>query len=157
MAVDTVQFDSADDIALADRMNAGRKQIIAELQKKIVGQGDVIELVLLTLFVGGNSLIVGVPGLAKTLLIATLAKVLELKFTRIQFTPDLMPSDITGTDIIQEDATTGLRQMVFAPGPIFSNIVLADEINRPPPKTQAALLEAMQEHRVTIQGRTYDL
>jgi len=113
--------------------------------------------VLLTLFVGGNSLIVGVPGLAKTLLVATLARVLDLKFTRIQFTPDLMPSDITGTDIIQEDTATGRRQMVFAPGPIFSNIVLADEINRTPPKTQSALLEAMQEHRVTIQGRTYDL
>ena len=112
---------------------------------------------LLTLFVGGNSLIVGVPGLAKTLLIATLAKVVDLKFTRIQFTPDLMPSDITGTDLIQEDPATGRRQMVFAPGPIFANIVLADEINRTPPKTQSALLEAMQEHRVTIQGRTYKL
>jgi MoxR-like ATPase len=155
--LDQVDFDSADDVALADRMNAGRKQIITELQKLIIGQSDVIELVLLTLFVGGNSLIVGVPGLAKTLLIATLAKVLELKFTRIQFTPDLMPSDITGTDIIQEDASTGRRQMVFAPGPVFSNIVLADEINRTPPKTQSALLEAMQEHRVTIQGRTYEL
>jgi MoxR-like ATPase len=153
----TVDLESADDVALADKMNAGRKQIIAELQKRIVGQGDVIELVLLTLFVGGNSLIVGVPGLAKTLLIATLAQVLELKFNRIQFTPDLMPSDITGTDIIQEDAGTGRRAMVFAPGPIFANIVLADEINRTPPKTQSALLEAMQEHRVTIQGRTYNL
>src|SRR5215813_10887073 len=157
MDLNTVDFESADDIALADKMNAGRKQIIAELQKRIIGQSDVIELVLLSLFVGGNSLIVGVPGLAKTLLIATLAKVLELKFTRIQFTPDLMPSDITGTDIIQEDVASGRRQMVFAPGPIFSNIVLADEINRTPPKTQSALLEAMQEHRVTIQGRTYDL
>jgi MoxR-like ATPase len=153
----TVDFNSADDIALADKMNQGRKQIIAELQKRIIGQAEVIELVLLTLFVGGNSLIVGVPGLAKTLLIATLARVLELKFNRIQFTPDLMPSDITGTDIINEDTTTGRRQMVFAPGPIFANIVLADEINRTPPKTQSALLEAMQEHRVTIQGRTYDL
>jgi MoxR-like ATPase len=157
MAVDTPEFESPDEIALADKMNNGRKQIITELQKTIVGQSDVIELVLLTLFVGGNSLIVGVPGLAKTLLIATLAKVLELKFNRIQFTPDLMPSDITGTDIINEDAATGRRQMVFAPGPIFANIVLADEINRTPPKTQAALLEAMQEHRVTIQGRTYEL
>jgi MoxR-like ATPase len=138
-------------------MNAGRRQIVVELQKRIVGQGDVIELVLLTLFVGGNSLIVGVPGLAKTLIIQTLAQVLDLKFTRIQFTPDLMPSDITGTDLIQEDPATGRRQMVFAPGPIFSNIVLADEINRTPPKTQSALLEAMQEHRVTIQGRTYTL
>jgi MoxR-like ATPase len=152
-----VELESADDVALADKMNAGRKQIIAELQKQIVGQSDVIELVLLTLFVGGNSLIVGVPGLAKTLLVATLAKVLELKFNRIQFTPDLMPSDITGTDIIQEEPGTGRRQMVFAPGPIFANIVLADEINRTPPKTQSALLEAMQEHRVTIQGRTYTL
>ena len=157
MELDTVDLQSTDEVALADRMNEGRKQIIAELQKRIIGQADVIELVLLTLFVGGNSLIVGVPGLAKTLLIATLAKVLELNFTRIQFTPDLMPSDITGTDIIQEDPGTGRRQMVFAPGPIFSNIVLADEINRTPPKTQSALLEAMQEHRVTIQGRTYDL
>ena len=157
MPQDTVNLESADDVALADRMNEGRKAIIAELGKRIIGQGDVIELVLQTLFVGGNSLIVGVPGLAKTLLIATLAEVLDLKFTRIQFTPDLMPSDITGTDIIQEDATTGRRQMVFAPGPIFSNIVLADEINRTPPKTQSALLEAMQEHRVTIQGRTYQL
>jgi len=153
----SVDLQSTDDIALADRMNAGRKQILHELGKRIIGQGDVIELVLLSLFVGGNSLIVGVPGLAKTLLIATLSKVVDLKFNRIQFTPDLMPSDITGTDIINEDATTGRRQMVFAPGPIFANIVLADEINRTPPKTQSALLEAMQEHRVTIQGRTYDL
>jgi MoxR-like ATPase len=156
VSIDTVDFESADDIALADKMKVGRQQIIAELQKRIIGQGDVIELILLSLFVGGNSLIVGVPGLAKTLLVATLAKVLELKFNRIQFTPDLMPSDITGTDIIQEDAS-GRRSMVFAPGPIFANIVLADEINRTPPKTQSALLEAMQEHRVTIQGRTYDL
>src|SRR5436309_7875232 len=153
----TVEFESTDDIALADRMNNGRKQIIAELHKLIIGQGDVVELVLLTLFVGGNSLIVGVPGLAKTLLIATLARVLDLKFHRIQFTPDLVRSDITGTDIINEEAATGRRQMVFAPGPIFANSVLADEINRTPPKTQSALLEAMQEHRVTIQGRTYDL
>src|SRR5690606_6499268 len=102
-------------------------------------------------------LILGVPGLAKTFLVHSLAQVLNLKFSRIQFTPDLMPSDITGTDIIQEDATTGFRKMVFSPGPIFSNIVLADEINRTPPKTQSALLEAMQEHRVTIQGRTYQL
>src|SRR5438034_9330316 len=153
----TVDLSSPDDVALADKMNAGRKAIIEELGKRIIGQREVIELVLQTLFVGGNSLIVGVPGLAKTLLIATLAQVRDLKFNRIQFTPDLMPSDITGTDIINEDASTGRRQMVFAPGPIFANIVLADEINRTPPKTQSALLEAMQEHRVTIQGRTYDL
>jgi MoxR-like ATPase len=152
-----VDLTSPDDIALADKMKEGRQKVLTELGKRIVGQGDIIELVLQTLFVGGNSLIVGVPGLAKTLLIQTLAQVVDLKFTRIQFTPDLMPSDITGTDIIQEDTTTGRRQMVFAPGPIFSNIVLADEINRTPPKTQSALLEAMQEHRVTIQGRTYQL
>src|SRR5438477_9533132 len=138
-------------------MKAGRERIVSELKKVIVGQDDVIGQILLTLFVGGNSLIVGVPGLAKTLLVHTMAKVLELKFSRIQFTPDLMPSDITGTDLVQEDTSTGRRQMVFAPGPIFANIVLADEINRTPPKTQAALLEAMQEHRVTIQGRTYQL
>src|SRR5918993_2104893 len=156
MVKDTVDL-GADDVALADKMNDGRKQIVSELKKMIVGQDDVVGQVLLTLFVGGNSLIVGVPGLAKTLLIHTLAKVVDLRFSRIQFTPDLMPSDITGTDIINEDPATGRRQMVFAPGPIFCNILLADEINRTPPKTQSALLEAMQEHRVTIQGRTYQL
>jgi MoxR-like ATPase len=150
-------LDSNDDIALADRLKLGRDQITAELHKLIVGQEDVIELVLLSLFTGGNSLIVGVPGLAKTLLIHTMAQVLDLKFSRIQFTPDLMPSDITGTDIIQDDPDTGRRHMVFTPGPIFANIVLADEINRTPPKTQSALLEAMQEHRVTVQGKTYRL
>jgi MoxR-like ATPase len=154
---ETVHLESADDIALADKMKSGREKIVSELRKVIVGQDDVVGQVLLTLFVGGNSLIVGVPGLAKTLLIHTLARVVDLKFSRIQFTPDLMPSDITGTDIINEDPATGRRQMVFAPGPIFCNILLADEINRTPPKTQSALLEAMQEHRVTIQGRTYQL
>src|SRR5258708_34653382 len=138
-------------------MKSGPDKILGELRKAIVGQEDVVNEVLLTLFTGGNSLIVGVPGLAKTLLVHTLARVLELKFSRIQFTPDLMPSDITGTDLIQEDPATGRRMMVFSPGPIFANIVLADEINRTPPKTQSALLEAMQEHRVTIQGRTYPL
>ncbi|HEX5476097.1 MAG TPA: AAA family ATPase [Vicinamibacterales bacterium] len=157
LATDTIDLESPDDVALAERMKSGREQILVELRKMIVGQDDVVGEVLLTLFVGGNSLIVGVPGLAKTLLIHTLARVLALKFSRIQFTPDLMPSDITGTDLIQEDAASGRRQMVFAPGPIFANIVLADEINRTPPKTQSALLEAMQEHRVTIQGRTYQL
>jgi MoxR-like ATPase len=156
-STETVHLDSPDDVALADKMKAGRERILTELHKVIVGQEDVVGQVLLTLFVGGNSLIVGVPGLAKTLLIHTLAKVVDLKFSRIQFTPDLMPSDITGTDIINEDPATGRRQMVFAPGPIFCNILLADEINRTPPKTQSALLEAMQEHRVTIQGRTYQL
>ena len=150
-------LESPDDIALADRMKAGREQILIELRKKIIGQEEIINQALLTLFVGGNSLIVGVPGLAKTLLIQTMAQVLDLKFSRIQFTPDLMPSDITGTDIIQEDPESGGRKMVFAPGPVFTNILLADEINRTPPKTQSALLEAMQEHRVTVQGRTYEL
>src|ERR687892_195168 len=146
-----------DDVALAEQMKQGRDRILAELRKLIVGQEDVVEQVLISLFVGGNSIITGVPGLAKTLIIHTLAQVLDLKFSRIQFTPDLMPSDITGTDIIQEDPQTGRRHLVFVPGPIFSHIVLADEINRTPPKTQSALLEAMQEHRVTIQGRTYQL
>ncbi len=152
-----IDLDAPDDLALAARMQAGRGRIIEQLKKAIIGQDEVIGQVLLTLLVGGNSLIVGVPGLAKTLIVHTLAKVLALKFSRIQFTPDLMPSDITGTDLIQEDVHTGKRQMVFSPGPIFANIVLADEINRTPPKTQSALLEAMQEHRVTIQGRSYDL
>jgi len=150
-------LEAADDIALADKLKAGREAILSELHKLIIGQREVIEQALLTLFVGGNSLIVGVPGLAKTLLIQTMAQVLDLKFNRIQFTPDLMPSDITGTDIIQEDPETGNRKMTFAPGPVFTNILLADEINRTPPKTQSALLEAMQEHRVTVQGRTYEL
>jgi len=153
----TTDLNTPDDVALADRMKHGRDRIISELKKLIIGQDEVVNQVLVTLFVGGNSLIVGVPGLAKTLLIHTMARVLDLKFNRVQFTPDLMPSDITGTDIIQEDPATGRRSMVFAPGPIFANIVLADEINRTPPKTQSALLEAMQEHRVTIQGRTYKL
>jgi MoxR-like ATPase len=150
-------LESTDDVALADRLATSRKALLAELHKLIVGQDDVIEQVLLSLFVGGNSLIIGVPGLAKTLLIRAIAQALELKYSRIQFTPDLMPSDITGTDLVQEDPQTGKRELVFVPGPIFANIVLADEINRTPPKTQAALLEAMQEHRVTVQGRTYTL
>ena len=157
VANETVQLTDRDDVVLADRMKVGADRIRAELHKLIIGQEDVIEHMLLSLFVGGNSLLIGVPGLAKTLLVHTLAQVLNLKFSRIQFTPDLMPSDITGTDIIQEDPQTGRRQMVFAPGPVFANILLADEINRTPPKTQAALLEAMQEHRVTVQGQTYRL
>jgi MoxR-like ATPase len=150
-------LESIDDVALAERLAATRVALLTELHKLIVGQEEVIEQVLLSLFVGGNSLVIGVPGLAKTLLIRAIADALDLKFSRIQFTPDLMPSDITGTDLVQEDPATGKRQLVFVPGPIFANIVLADEINRTPPKTQAALLEAMQEHRVTVQGRTYTL
>jgi len=154
---DPAALEAKDDIDLADRMRAGREQILTEIRKMIIGQEEVVEQVLLSLFVGGNSLLLGVPGLAKTLLIRTVAEVLDLNFNRIQFTPDLMPSDITGTDIIQEDTESGRREMRFAPGPIFANIVLADEINRTPPKTQSALLEAMQEHRVTVQGTTYEL
>jgi MoxR-like ATPase len=155
--IESAALQESDDIQLAERMKDGADRIQAELRKLIIGQDQVVEHMLMSLFVGGNSLLIGVPGLAKTLLVHSLAQVLSLKFSRIQFTPDLMPSDITGTDIIQEDPHTGRRQMVFAPGPIFSNIVLADEINRTPPKTQSALLEAMQEHRVTVQGRTYTL
>ena len=149
--------DRPDDVELADRLREAGESIRLELRKVIVGQERVIELVLLSLLAGGNSLIVGVPGLAKTLLVRTLADVLDLDFSRIQFTPDLMPSDVTGTDIIQEDPETGRRHLAFMAGPLFANVVLADEINRTPPKTQAALLEAMEEKRVTIQGRTYEL
>jgi MoxR-like ATPase len=152
-----VALTSPDDIALADKLRVGHQQIINELRKMIIGQDAIIEQTLISLFAGGNCLIIGVPGLAKTLLVHTISKVLDLKYSRIQFTPDLMPSDITGTDIIQDDAATGQRKMVFTPGPVFANIVLADEINRTPPKTQSAMLEAMQEHRVTVQGKTYQL
>jgi MoxR-like ATPase len=146
-----------DDVALAQRLRDGRTAILSELRQVVVGQDAVIEQALIALFAGGNCLIVGVPGLAKTLLVHTMAQVLDLNFARVQFTPDLMPSDITGTDIIQEDPETGRRRMAFVPGPVFTNILLADEVNRTPPKTQAALLEAMQERRVTVQGRTYTL
>jgi MoxR-like ATPase len=133
----------------------GRERILAELRKVIVGQDDVVEQVLIALFTGGHCLITGVPGLAKTLLIKTVADILDLNFKRIQFTPDLMPSDITGTEILDEEQ--GTRRLRFVKGPIFAQIILADEINRTPPKTQAALLEAMQEYHVTVAGRTYQL
>jgi MoxR-like ATPase len=151
------ELHTLDDAALADRLEASAKRIRTELAKIIVGNDDIIEQALIALFAGGNCLLVGVPGLAKTLLISTLSRALDLKFSRIQFTPDLMPSDVTGTDVIQDDPTTGQRRLTFMPGPVFANVLLADEINRTPPKTQAALLEAMQERRVTVQGRTYDL
>ena len=133
----------------------GRERILAELRKVIIGQDEVVEEVLIALFTGGHCLITGVPGLAKTLLIKTLAEILHLEFKRIQFTPDLMPSDITGTEILDEEQ--GTRRLHFVKGPIFAQIILADEINRTPPKTQAALLEAMQESHVTAAGRTYPL
>src|ERR1035437_7481506 len=148
-------LESSDDMAHADRLKAGCDQIRAELRKLIVGQDGVIELILLSILTGGNSLVIGVPGLAQTLLIKTFAKALDLKFSRIQFTPDLMPSDITGTEIIQDDPDTGRRRMVFVPGPIFANIVLADEINRTPPKPRAALRGARQKHRGRVGGQTY--
>jgi len=151
------ELDALDDAALADRLEAASQRITTELRKIIVGNDAIIEQALIALFAGGNCLLVGVPGLAKTLLISTLSRALDLKFSRIQFTPDLMPSDVTGTDVIQDDPTTGHRRLTFMPGPVFANVLLADEINRTPPKTQAALLEAMQERRVTVQGRTYDL
>jgi MoxR-like ATPase len=134
-----------------------RDHMLGEIRKVIVGQDKVIEEVLIALFAKGHCLIVGVPGLAKTLLISTLAEILDLDFNRIQFTPDLMPSDITGTDILQEDPATGRRAFQFLKGPIFTNILLADEINRTPPKTQAALLQSMQEYKVTAGGSTYAL
>ncbi len=156
-APSTSELDRLDDGALADRLQGAGERIASELRKVIVGQEVVVEQALIALFAGGNCLLVGVPGLAKTLLISTLARALDLKFSRIQFTPDLMPSDVTGTDVIQDDPATGQRRLSFMPGPVFANVLLADEINRTPPKTQAALLEAMQERRVTVQGRTYEL
>ena len=138
-------------------MRSSQKRILQELRKVIVGQQEVIEQVLISLYVGGHSLITGLPGLAKTLLVNSIAQTLGLSFKRIQFTPDLMPADITGTEIIEEDRSTGRRRLEFVRGPIFANIILADEINRTPPKTQAALLEAMQERRVTVRGTSYEL
>jgi len=142
---------------MLEQLAEGYQKIFDEIQKVIVGQKDIIDQLLISLFSRGHCLIVGVPGLAKTLLINTLAKVLDLKFSRIQFTPDLMPSDITGTEIIEEDLAEGRKKFRFIKGPIFANIVLADEINRTPPKTQSALLEAMQEHKVTAAGETFVL
>src|SRR5438034_1396620 len=136
---------------------AAYEKLTAEIGKVIVGQQEVVEQVLMSLFSRGHCLLVGVPGLAKTLLVSTVSRVLHLTFKRLQFTPDLMPADITGTDILQDDPETGRRRFVFLPGPVFANMILADEINRTPPKTQAALLEAMQEHHVTAAGQTYRL
>ncbi len=148
----SVETETAD---LAERVARGRQQILAELRKVIVGQDEVVDEVLTAFFCGGHCLITGVPGLAKTLLVKTLAQILDLGFKRIQFTPDLMPADITGTEVLDEEG--GHRTLRFVHGPIFAQIILADEINRTPPKTQAALLEAMQEYHVTAAGRTYDL
>ena len=148
---------SNSDVQTIENLSEVRAKIINEIHKVIVGQDKVIEYFLISLFANGHCLLVGVPGLAKTLLISTISQVLDLKFSRIQFTPDLMPSDITGTDILTEDKTTGKRTFQFVKGPIFANIILADEINRTPPKTQSALLEAMQERNVTAGNHTFSL
>ncbi len=145
------------ELETVEKFHSDIAAITREIRKTIVGQQEAVDQVLVSLLTGSNSMITGVPGLAKTLLISTVAEVLHLKFNRIQFTPDLMPADITGTEIIEEDRATGRRERVFVKGPIFANIILADEINRTPPKTQAALLEAMQERTVTIEGNTYPL
>jgi MoxR-like ATPase len=145
------------DVELLDELKQARGAITAELRKVIVGHDEVVDQLLIALFANGHCLLVGVPGLAKTLLVSTVARALDLEFSRIQFTPDLMPSDITGTEILEEDASTGRRSFKFIRGPIFANVLLADEINRTPPKTQAALLQAMQEYRVTAGGATHAL
>jgi MoxR-like ATPase len=146
-----------EELKVVEQLGQARTLLLQEIHKVIIGQDQVIEELLLAMFSRGHCLMVGVPGLAKTLLISTIASVLKLKFSRIQFTPDLMPSDITGTDVIEENRTTGERSFRFIRGPIFGNVILADEINRTPPKTQAALLQAMQEYHVTAGGNTYPL
>ena len=150
-------FDSDEVRALVDRFQNVSSKLRAEIGRMIIGQADVVESLLVTLLVGGHCLITGMPGTAKTLLVRTMADALGLKFNRIQFTPDLMPTDVTGTDIIEEDSATGHRSWTFVKGPIFTNVLLADEINRTPPKTQAALLEAMQEKSVTVRGEMHSL
>jgi MoxR-like ATPase len=148
---------SSDDLKGVEALARARSDVLSQIEKRVVGQRDVVDHLLISLFSRGHCLFVGVPGLAKTLLISTLAEVLNLSFNRIQFTPDLMPSDITGTDVLEEDKSTGRRELRFMKGPLFAQIVLADEVNRTPPKTQAALLQAMQEYRVTAGGRTWPL
>ena len=148
---------ATDEVKAIEELMESQELILAQLKKVIIGQEEVINQMLMALFAGGHCLLEGVPGLAKTLMIRTLAQILDLKFKRIQFTPDLMPADITGTDVLEEDRTTGHRTIRFIQGPIFANILLADEINRTPPKTQAALLEAMQEYHVTAGGTEFQL
>ena len=158
VAAKTVSEDASDrDLEAVQEIARARSAIKAEVEKRIIGQHAVVDHLLVALFARGHCLFVGVPGLAKTLLISTLADVLDLSFSRVQFTPDLMPSDITGTDILEQDSSTGRRAFRFIKGPVFANIVLADEINRTPPKTQAALLQSMQELRVTAGGATHEL
>jgi len=157
MPRETQAMTDQQDVQEIDRLHESFGHLRAELSKRIVGQEKVVEQLLIALFAGGHCLLVGVPGLAKTLLVRSLAEALSLKFSRVQFTPDLMPADITGTEVIQSDPNSGERSFRFLPGPVFANIVLADEINRTPPKTQAALLEAMQEQQVTIGGERHPL
>ena len=149
--------DDSRDLELLDKLAAARSALNAQIARRIIGQRDVVDNLVATILAGGHALLVGVPGLAKTLLVQTVAQALDLKFSRVQFTPDLMPSDITGTELLEEDHTTGRRFFKFVQGPVFGNVVLADEINRAPPKTQAALLQAMQEHAVTAAGTTHRL
>ncbi|MGH7536091.1 MAG: AAA family ATPase, partial [Gemmatimonadales bacterium] len=153
-ATQTAQHD---DVQQLERLVEAVTRLRTQVAQRIVGQNDTVDGILTAILAGGHALLIGVPGLAKTLMVQTLAEALDLSFNRVQFTPDLMPSDITGTDIIEEDLTTGKRAFRFVHGPIFANVVLADEINRTPPKTQAALLQAMQEHQVTAAGSTYRL
>jgi MoxR-like ATPase len=152
-----VQLRVHDDVELVARLAEARQHIVEQLRRRIVGQDQVIELLLIALFAKGHGLLVGVPGLAKTSLVTSLAQALSLKSNRIQFTPDLMPTDITGTDVLEQDQQTGQRSFRFVPGPVFANVLLADEINRTPPKTQAALLQAMEEQRVTVGGVTHPI
>src|SRR5438067_10445693 len=152
-----ITLDSAELRSRVERFRTVRDEILAQVHSVIVGQDEVLDQILIALFVGGHCLITGMPGTAKTLMVRTIAQTLGLSFRRIQFTPDLMPSDITGTDIIEEDITTGHRKWTFVEGPIFGNVLLADEINRTRPKTQSALLEAMQEHSCTVHGNLHQL
>jgi len=152
----TTPTESAD-LVLLDRLAEARRALAEQIGRRVVGQAQVVDDLMTALLAGGHAVLVGVPGLAKTLLVQTVSQALDLSFSRVQFTPDLMPSDITGTELMEEEAGTGKRAFRFAPGPVFANMVLADEINRAPPKTQAALLQAMQERTVTVAGQTYEL
>jgi MoxR-like ATPase len=153
----TVTRPAPSDVEQLEQLAAAAERLRAQVARRIVGQEEAVEGILAAILAGGHALLIGVPGLAKTMMVHTVAEALALSFQRVQFTPDLMPSDITGTEIIEEDLTTGKRAFRFVKGPVFANVVLADEINRTPPKTQAALLQAMQEHQVTVAGQTYSL
>jgi MoxR-like ATPase len=157
VARDTRSKPDDRDLELLDRLAVGRRALVEQIGRRIVGQREVVDNLVAALLAGGHALLVGVPGLAKTLMVQTVAQALELTFNRVQFTPDLMPSDITGTEVMEEDPATRHREFTFLEGPVFANVVLADEINRAPPKTQAALLQAMQEHAVTTAGETRNL